>query len=64
MTIPKSVTPSRIEANSQVFDFSLSDAEMSAIEGLSRRDRIVAPRLPNGEFRDKAHPHFPFNAEF
>jgi 2,5-diketo-D-gluconate reductase A len=32
--IPKSATPSRIAANREVFDFALSDAEMTAIDGL------------------------------
>ncbi|WP_328946653.1 aldo/keto reductase [Streptomyces sp. NBC_00250] len=36
VVIPKSVTPSRIRENIDVFDFALSDEEMSALGGLDR----------------------------
>ena len=39
--IPKSVTPSRIAENMAVFDFSLSDDEMTAIRGIDKRTRFV-----------------------
>lgn len=38
--IPKSVTPSRIEENFDIFDFDLSDKEMQAIDALNRDERV------------------------
>ncbi len=40
VTIPKSVTPSRISENIAVFDFTLDSGEMAAIGRLDRRQRI------------------------
>lgn len=37
--IPKSVTPSRIRENIEVFDFTLTKEEMHAIDGLNRNER-------------------------
>ena len=39
VVIPKSITPSRIEENAQVFDFSLSLNEMNQIDALNRNER-------------------------
>jgi diketogulonate reductase-like aldo/keto reductase len=39
IVIPKSVTPERIRANIDIFDFELSDADMAAIETLDRGQR-------------------------
>ena len=40
VAIPKSVTPERIRANLAVFDFELSEEDLSRIEGLHRGERI------------------------
>lgn len=40
VTIPKSVHPGRVAENADVFDFSLTDAEMTAIARLDRGERF------------------------
>jgi len=40
MVIPKSVTPSRIEENANIFDFVLSSEDMTVIDGLNRNQRF------------------------
>lgn len=40
VTIPKSVTPSRIRENFDVFGFELTAADMEALAGLDRGDRL------------------------
>lgn len=45
MCIPKSVTPSRIQQNLQVFDFSLSEDDMKLIESFDRNERFIVPAV-------------------
>ena len=57
--IPKSSDSQRMRDNIAVFDFALSDADMSAIAALARPDgRLVSfPRVrqPDGTFKDYPH---------
>jgi len=55
--IPKSVTPARIVANSEIFDFTIADEDMAKINGLTRGIKYVYP--------DAFQPSkfFPFNKE-
>lgn len=40
LVIPKSVTPSRIEENANIFDFALSSEDMKVMDGLNRNQRF------------------------
>ncbi|MFJ7734560.1 aldo/keto reductase [Lysinibacillus sp. NPDC097231] len=40
LVIPKSVTPSRIEENAQIFDFELTQAQMDKLATLNRNERF------------------------
>ncbi|MFE6168563.1 aldo/keto reductase [Viridibacillus arvi] len=42
IVIPKSVTPSRIKANAQVFDFELTNEDMQLISALNKNERTGA----------------------
>ncbi|KAM9391685.1 aldo-keto reductase family 1 member A1-A [Pholidichthys leucotaenia] len=62
--IPKSVTPSRIQQNLKVFDFSLSQEDMKLMEFFNHNKRFIVPTVErNGKrvWRDAEHPHFPFH---
>jgi len=63
IVIPKSVTPSRIDENAAVFDFSLTADEIATINSFDCNGRIIVPLL-DGKERDAGHPHYPFNIEF
>ncbi|MET0275844.1 MAG: aldo/keto reductase, partial [Acidimicrobiia bacterium] len=43
VVIPKSVTPSRIRSNLDVFSFDLTDDEMTRLDGLYQDDRAFDP---------------------
>ncbi|KAF5302640.1 hypothetical protein FQR65_LT08481 [Abscondita terminalis] len=59
VTIPKSVTKSRIEENFKVFDFELSSDDMDYIDTFDRNERFCPMKIALG------HPHHPFeNDEF
>uniref|UniRef100_A0A3P9CLF9 alcohol dehydrogenase (NADP(+)) n=1 Tax=Maylandia zebra TaxID=106582 RepID=A0A3P9CLF9_9CICH len=60
--IPKSVTPSRIQQNLNVFDFSLSEEDTKSIESFNHNKRFIAPTVEvKRVWRDAEHPHFPFH---
>uniref|UniRef100_A0A667YX62 Aldo-keto reductase family 1 member D1 n=2 Tax=Myripristis murdjan TaxID=586833 RepID=A0A667YX62_9TELE len=58
VVIPKSFSPHRIKENFQIFDFSLSEAEMKAIEGLNKNIRFVELLM----WAD--HPEYPFHDDY
>jgi len=65
--IPKSVTPSRIVHNSQIWDFTLSDEDMKLLNSRDRNYRSVVPCIEkNGVIENVAMnaTHYPFLAEF
>jgi len=66
VVIPKSVTPSRIEQNFNVFDFSLTEKEMQLIKSYNRNWHFCVPQITvNGKLipRDLKHPLFPFGID-
>lgn len=67
VVIPKSVTPSRIQSNFEVFDFELTADEMKLIESFNIPFRVCIPMIEvEGQrvARDAGHPHYPFNIPF
>ncbi|XP_017570876.1 aldo-keto reductase family 1 member B1-like [Pygocentrus nattereri] len=58
IVIPKSVTPSRIQENFQVFDFNMTDDEMKTILGFNRNFRVCPMNW------SLKHKDYPFNAEY
>jgi len=59
VVIPKSVTPSRIASNKEVFDFELSDDDMKVIMGFDRPDGRSCHLIWMND-----HPLWPFKEEF
>lgn len=55
VVIPKSVTPSRIKSNLNVFDFTLLNVDMESIMNLNCNWRACIPQSIN-----KSHPFYPF----
>ncbi|KAK2183692.1 hypothetical protein NP493_299g00019 [Ridgeia piscesae] len=47
VVIPKSVTPSRIKENIQLFDFELTTDDMASVKALDKHTRLVASYLIN-----------------
>uniref|UniRef100_A0A8D0GDB2 alcohol dehydrogenase (NADP(+)) n=1 Tax=Sphenodon punctatus TaxID=8508 RepID=A0A8D0GDB2_SPHPU len=67
VTVPKSVTPARLQQNLQVFDFSLTEEEMSSIRSLNKNWRYIVPMITvDGKLvaRDAGHPLYPFNEPY
>jgi len=58
IVIPKSVTPSRIKSNAQVFDFELSSEDVAIIESFNRGDRACGMESVTG------HKYFPFSIPY
>lgn len=62
--IPKSVTPSRIQQNLEVYNFKLSEKDMQDIDSFNCNERLIIPTIEKDGvkvWRDAIHPHFPFH---
>eukprot|EP01121_Diplochlamys_sp_Union-15-3_P010360 TRINITY_DN28_c0_g1_i1.p1 TRINITY_DN28_c0_g1~~TRINITY_DN28_c0_g1_i1.p1 ORF type:complete len:316 (-),score=57.20 TRINITY_DN28_c0_g1_i1:70-1017(-) len=58
VVIPKSVTPSRIKSNGELFDFKLTPEEIETINSINRNLRFCSLT------RDAGHPLYPFHEEY
>ncbi|XP_072915020.1 aldo-keto reductase family 1 member D1-like isoform X1 [Hemitrygon akajei] len=58
VVIPKSFNPERIKQNFEIFDFSLTDEEMKAIDALNKNQRYVELLMW------KDHPEYPFSDDY
>jgi len=55
--VPKSVTPTRIQANFDVFEWQLSDAQIAALSGIEPQERMLHGSFwvkPNGPYKTVA----------
>jgi aldehyde reductase len=57
VVIPKSVTKDRIASNIDVFNFTLSDDDMNALQNFGHHERICALS------QDVNHPQYPFHED-
>lgn len=67
VAIPKSVTPSHIAANAEVFDFTLTEEDMEKINKMHNGWRACVPQVQvDGMMvsRDIEHPLYPFRTKF
>ncbi|CAG9770501.1 unnamed protein product [Ceutorhynchus assimilis] len=58
VVIPKSVSPSRIKENFEVFDFVLDCQDVAYLDSCNKNQRVC----PSSDFKD--HKYYSFNAEF
>lgn len=58
VAIPKSVTPSRIKENLDIYDFTLDADDVTYLDSCNRNERVVALTT----YAD--HKYYAFNAEF
>lgn len=64
VVIPKSITPSWIKENIQIFDFQLTADDIETVNGLNKNRRLLKPSLlkENGtlDCSEEAAPNYPF----
>ncbi|CAH1785950.1 unnamed protein product [Owenia fusiformis] len=60
VVIPKSVTPSRIKSNSELYDFELVAEDMIKLRSIDRKKRM----LKSFDKGVEKHPDYPFHEEF
>ncbi|XP_024137844.1 aldo-keto reductase family 1 member D1 isoform X2 [Oryzias melastigma] len=58
VVIPKSFNPERIKHNFQIFDFALTEEEITAIEALNKNVRFVELKMWSD------HPEYPFHDDY
>ena len=66
-SIPKSITPSHILENIQVFDFTFTPEEMKQLDSLNKNWLYIVPLLKVGGKRvpgDRGYPLYPFSGPY